>query len=683
MADDGILLPPGVPLPSQSPPERGTIVNETDLPDALVEEAVKDYFVEHSSLAWGGASTTFQTYIANQGSLLARTQFRTPVNVIEEIKLARELAERDDDIGSTIGSMLAMAFADGMENFHEDEKTVAIFNAACREANMDLVLAELYREYLISAQINSVSLFTRTTLDYSLTGATRSRSASVAVPLIGVLPAENVRVLDNDMFRTGQLAYEPDNAQLAMWLEKFWNPNTSAATKHAMALEDRVAATLFTGPVDPEYIWDSGVDGTYGNCKLYVLNPRLVHRTAMPKGAWKYPRPLLTRDFALLEAKRLLNIMDYALLQGGSNFIVIAKKGTDQKPATPLELQNLKEVVRTASKTGVIVGDHRLTFDIITPDLKELLNPEKRKMLGRKLAMALLRVPEHPTENTGTEGGESDLEMLARTIQFDRHLIKRHVESGTYGEMVKRNGNVLAGLAKLWFPKIILQGTQYFTDYVLKLRDRGDIPRAWAIEAAGFDYEAAVQQRRRELQSGDDQVLRPAAVPFSSPNAGPQDNNPGRTPGGTDPQQPRRQITQTTGDTIRAIEEPQGEPIESIFEDEVERVVRMGTITRAILEEFPEFEIGRITGTERAMLPITGPERRGMSIFVPVNPEYECEEYQAIRLREGLSVILGERIGDRAKVAKLIVFREPEYATAAAEDTAIRWGYPMATGVVD
>ena len=45
----------------------------------------------------------------------------------------------------------------------------------------------------------------------------------------------------------------------------------------------------------------------------------MVGRSTMPKGAWSYPRPPMTRTFALLEAKRLLNIMDLALLQGGSN----------------------------------------------------------------------------------------------------------------------------------------------------------------------------------------------------------------------------------------------------------------------------------------------------------------------------------------------------------------------------
>jgi hypothetical protein len=46
----------------------------------------------------------------------------------------------------------------------------------------------------------------------------------------------------------------------------------------------------------------------------------------------------------------------------------------------------------------VIVGDHRLSFEIITPKLDELLNRDKRKLLGRKIASRLLRVPEFVDE---------------------------------------------------------------------------------------------------------------------------------------------------------------------------------------------------------------------------------------------------------------------------------------------
>jgi hypothetical protein len=677
--ETSIVIPDGVEDPREhlygESPDRVIIDNRSGLPNATVEAAVSDYFVENASLAWGH-ETNFQTY-ANEGSLLARRQFRTPANVLDEIKLARDLADRDDDIAATIGQILALAFEGGMENQHADEKTVALFNEIAKNMDLDLAMMELMRELLISSQINSATLFTRENLEFTLEGSEKIIEESVAAPLLGVLPAENIRVIGNDMFRTGTLAYCPDNERLRMWLEEFFAERTTAARKAEMGRKDRVSAALFQGVIElsAEEMLDTSELPAWGG-RLYLLNPRMVQRTTFPKGSAKYPRPLLTRNFALLEAKRLLNIMDYALLQGGSNFIVVAKKGSDKLPAQPEEMTNLQQVVRRASKTGIIVGDHRLDFDIITPDLKELLNPTKRRMVGRKLAMAMLRLTEHGDEEGGSEGIKADSETIARVVMSDRRLVIRHVEKHAYDQTVRRNKSTFPkGHPSIWVPKIVLQGTNFFTDYILKLRDRGDIPRKWAVDAAGFDYEAGLQQRKREMERGDDDTLMPAAVPHSSPEMGPQDNNQGRPSGSrdgrptNDPARPTRRITRVAGETVRAWYE--GEPFN--------QVVRMGESTFALLEQYPERTIGRVTGIEREVLDAENEEavRRGATLYIPVNPAYETREEKAVRLTDGISVIVGQRPGNDAIVAKLLCFREPAVNAEQAEEYALRWGFPV------
>lgn len=677
---EGLILPSGIEIPRSSldelgtqPDDRVTVVNETGLPDNVVVGAVRDHFVESASMAWGH-QTTFQTY-ANQGSLLARSGYQVPDNVVEEIKLARDLADRDDDVAAAIGWCIAAAFESGMENHHKDEETVGIFNAVCKHMDMDHVLTEFYREWLIAAQLNSLMLFTRTTLEYEVFGQEGARERSLAAPLVGVLPSENIRVIGNDIFGTGVLAYVPESEALRKWLDEYWDPNTKPARRAAMGREDRVTAAMFVGvrQVEP-FSRDaedlpSPVDG-----KLYLLNPRLVHRRTMAKGACKYPKPPLTRNFALLEAKRLLNIMDYALLQGGSNFVVVAKKGSDKAPARQAELNNLKQIVRQASRTGVIVGDHRLNFEILTPDLSSLLNPEKRRLIGRKLAMALLRTPEHGTEEPGGEGMKAEMEMMARVITADRHALKRHIERYIYEEVRKRNRSALPnGSPSIFFPKVILQGTQFFTDYVLKLRDRGDIPRRWAVESAGFPFEAAIQQRKRELESDVDETMAPAAVPFSSPEMGPQDNNDGRPRGAQDgrpsqdPAAPNQRIQRTPGETIRAI-----------YDEVAQRTIRIGELTNAILEEYEGGEPGRVQSVEREVIETGAAKRVGPKAIVPVNREIDCREYKAINLTEGLRMVVGVRRGDGAFVAKALVFREPEFDTAEAETRVARWGFPIA-----
>jgi hypothetical protein len=645
-----------------TPTDQVTLVNETGLPDDEVFDGVTDYFVENASMAWG-RETRFQRYLSG-GNMLARREYRSPDSVSDEIALARDLAERDDDVAAAMGQMIATAFSEGMENFHEDERTRSLYNAAAKEMNLDLVLKNMYREYLIASSLTTVTLFTRKRLEWT-TPDGKTQTESVAVPQIGVLPSERVKVIGDDLFGTAQLAYDPDNENLRKWLVEYFDPKTTAARKAQLGRENRVAAAMFTGPVDPN-VNDPDSYSKWGS-QLYGLNPRVVHRTTMPKGSWSHPRPLLTRNFPLLEAKRLLNILDFALLQGGSNFIVVLKKGTDTWRASDKEVRNLRNVAAQASKTGVVIGDHRLNIEIITPDLTELLNPEKRRLIGRKLSGALRRLPETSVEDPGSEGMKTEAELLARVIAADRQDIKRHVERSAYEEMAKRNPSLFPkGAPKLWFPKIILQGTNYFTDYIVKLRDRGDIPRKWAVEAAGFDYDAAVRQRQRELDAGDDDVMIPGQVPFSSPDMGPQDNPEGRTPGGTDPARPRKRITRTPGETVKAW-----------YEEEVGSIVRCGDITLSILEEYPDYTIGRISSIQRQALDEQATVVQGGVAAVPVNPEIEVRDERAVRLRDGLSMVVGERKSDGALFAKLLVFREPEFSLAEAEATVARWGFPL------
>jgi hypothetical protein len=669
----GLILPPGVELanaPTVGPvgPGRVIVDNRTDLPDGLVERGVQDYFVENASVL---GMNSISTYQQEGGSLLARTKFRIPRTVFEEISLARDMAITDDDVAETIGAMLAIAYEGGMQNFHEDERTVGLFNEIAREANLDHVFKEMYREYLIAAQVVTISLFTRSRLSFVPGGVGERVEERLASPLIDTLHAEDVRVIGSALFGVEELAYIPPDATLRAWLEEFFADTTTAARRNAMRSEDPVAAALFLRPVTMEEENKILASRT----TAYVLNPRMAARVTMPKGSAVYPRPLLTSNFSLLEAKRLLNIMDYALLQGGANFVVVAKKGTDQHRAQPEELAALGETVRRASRTGVIVGDHRLSFEIITPKLDELLNRDKRKLLGRKIASRLLRVPEFVDE-AGTEAQKTWTEIVTRVVTSDRNDLRRHVERTTYAEAASRNRRVFnAGQPKIWHPKIVLQGGQFFNDYVLKLRDRGDIPRKFAVEAGGFDWEAGVAQRQRELAAGTDDIMEPAHTPFDSPANSPDaapgqggDGGEGRPPGA-------RTGTRRDSHAPRRPRRGPGETIRAWWDEEIGAVVRVGEVTYRLLEQYPDREEGRITAFERRALADGEIASEGPVTVVPVNPGHDVEHLRMLRLAPGLGVMIGYRRRDDAILAKAFTFRAPEFDEVAAEELVLRLGY--------
>jgi hypothetical protein len=355
---------------------------------------------------------------------------------------------------------------------------------------------------------------------------------------------------------------------------------------------------------------------------------------------------------------------------------VIAKKGTDERPAQPGEVENLRDVVRRAGRTGVLVGDHRVSIDILTPELKELLNPEKRALLGRKLSQALLRVPEHTSENAGTEGMKSEVEILTRVVASDRKLVSMHIVGAAYEPAAKRNPNTFTGgPAKLWHPKIVLQGTQFFTDMILKLLDRGAIPLRYAVEFAGFDFDAAVEEKRRQKSDGLDTLMAPAPgqVPHSSPNVGPQDNGPGRPPGGQDPAAPKRKIAQTPGETIKAV-----------YDEEERRVQRVGTRTLGIIEDHAQTQReGRVSAVEHRVVDNRRPERQGPVRVVPVSDE-PVSRVAAIRLGDDAdtSLIVGRREEDDALVTVAMSFRGPGDMNDAVK-AAMDWGFEPLTETAD
>jgi hypothetical protein len=235
--------------------------------------------------------------------------------------------------------------------------------------------------------------------------------------------------------------------------------------------------------------------------------------------------------------------------------------------------------------------------------------------------MGLLRVAEQATEQPAAEGMRAEIEFLTRVISSDRLDMRRHVENYIYEECFQRNRALTKGTPRIWFPKIVLQGANFFTDYVLKLRDRGDIPRKWAVEAAGFDWEAGVEQRKRELKDNIDETMMPAAIPFSGAT-GPQDNNPAV----------RRAAAPTTARPARAPARPRTRPARAHHQPQRRRDGQGGprrgdgrdhaasasAPTRSSTST-PTTRVGRVTALEREAL-AEGQPVKGPLAIIPVNP---------------------------------------------------------------
>jgi hypothetical protein len=97
--------------------------------------------------------------------------------------------------------------------------------------------------------------------------------------------------------------------------------------------------------------------------------------------------------------------------------------------------------------------------------------------------MLLLRIPEQVTDDGGTRAHAASMEGTGRNITSDR-LASSVTSSHVYEETANRNpGTFTKGAAVALVPAIILSGVKDFNDAIKSARDRGDIPRRWAVEA--------------------------------------------------------------------------------------------------------------------------------------------------------------------------------------------------------
>jgi hypothetical protein len=100
--------------------------------------------------------------------------------------------------------------------------------------NLDGVFKRIYREWLIAQQVTTVCLFTRRqAIDVGDDGETETMVA----PLIGILPAEQVRAIGSDLFGNAELAFIP-TGKLEAWLTAYFDEHATPARKAELRRQD-------------------------------------------------------------------------------------------------------------------------------------------------------------------------------------------------------------------------------------------------------------------------------------------------------------------------------------------------------------------------------------------------------------------------------------------------------------
>lgn len=274
--------------------------------------------------------------------------------------------------------------------------------------------------------------------------------------------------------------------------------------------------------VDKAHCAEIGVDWRL----LWLFRKDAVFRHTQTRAHYERYSPVrLKPALEILELKQHLRASDRAALIGNTNFIVVITKGSDKLPAKPAEISNLQEQARVIARLPVLIGDHRLNVQIVSPPIDHTLQQSRWEVLDARLVFKALN-SYAPVVQGGNSSGTGVSEMsrvIAKGLENRRHMILRSLERHVFRQVMERNADVpgFDEFPSLSFtPKrITLDVSADIIQQILKLRDRGDISRETTLEELDFDQDVEVL-RRAEERVLYDRVFE-SQTPHSSPLANP------------------------------------------------------------------------------------------------------------------------------------------------------------------
>lgn len=457
---------------------------------------------------------------AQRPSLFNRQAYVAPENPYTLMTTARRAVENDDVVGGvcdvTEGLMIQ-----GVKWEAEDPEDADIFNQISRDLNLDQFVRQWHREEFIHSQVVVGMWWGRK--PYKIRGKTdagvkRKKTKTVSAPVaVTFLDPTKVVPLKPGPFGQDRLAWHATKEEMAQW----------AASLDGSYVQDRVLAEFTMGPLavsqeEEVYLESIGIDPK----RLLALNPSSVFRYTRTKSSYdRFPTVRLKSTFTLLDLKQQLMEADRVSLVGAANFILLVRQGSKEEPASQPEIDNLKENFKVVAKLPVVIGDHRLSIDIITPAQEHVLDSSKYDTLDRRI---LSRTLGALTIGGGASKNESNggtlTRGIARLLENRRHMMKRALEEQIARAVVDHpaNDGLFEDEPNLTFTprNVQLDSDGEIMRSILTLRSTNEISRESALEYFGFDQ--AVEALRRELEADRYDEIFQTQVPYSaaSPQAG-------------------------------------------------------------------------------------------------------------------------------------------------------------------
>lgn len=317
------------------------------------------------------------------GNLWHRDRYVMPGTFVDQMRLARTACLDDDIVAGVAETTESLAFS-SMSFFAEDREEQDVYNQVARKLDLDSRLREIWRELFCVSQVYVA--VSRGRQSFKVRGTTKEGNQRRKV--IDLIAPKRITLLDPCKVVPVGSPYGSAFTGVEMFAycaELTEGQRFGSITNGE--LRDEVVEELVTGRYTPDRDEAAELDGLgYNTSSMWLLDPTKVFRhTLTVPGFRRVAEVRLKAIFELLDMKHQLRQMERAHLIGGTNFIVLVTKGTDQHPALPQEVVNLQAQVRTVARVPILVGDHRLKVEIVTPKLDNTLRAERWNTIDSRI----------------------------------------------------------------------------------------------------------------------------------------------------------------------------------------------------------------------------------------------------------------------------------------------------------
>lgn len=474
-------------------------INHTDLPDVQIAAEAPMREVAALMSRWIDNARN----AAGRSTMFDRGIYTPPDNPYDEMRAARHACRYDSIVSGVAEVTEAYAFQ-GVKWESSNADDADVFNQLSIVMNLDDVIRKMWHEEYVVGQFVAAKLWGQhefTVRGKSKGGNARKKTYKVWAPSqIRILDAAKVVPIGMGPLGGEGLAWQATPGEIGYYTSSYQGETI-----------DPLMASFFDGAYQPGFE-EAGELGMLGVnvARLLVMNPQWVFRHTLTKPDYeRFPDIRMKSIFGLLDLKQQLLQADRAALIGAANYILLIRKGLPSEPAQSEEIEALKTGYNFIAKMPVIISDHRLSIDIISPKVDLVLNPEKYDTLDQRILARLLGTLSVGTPNAGRSETQITLApSVAKVMENRRHMLKRTLELEVARAIVKhpRNRGLFNSEPNLVYtPRNVGLATDPgYVQALLALRTQREISRETILEYFGLDESVEAMRMEMEAEMYDD-----------------------------------------------------------------------------------------------------------------------------------------------------------------------------------